>query len=159
MKKRDCLRWNENTKIVLFLILFLCAYVGSDVIELSYYTQHILNGILGLTLLFGLALLCFPKKENPECDGKLRDIPDLKKYKLVAGIQSTDSRWFASEQEAWNMLSRQLPEMSQGRAILYVYETEKFPLISKHAEINPLHERERDVSVIDYWKPVCVGVL
>lgn len=159
MKNRVYLKLVRNGKAVLFLILFLCACVGCDLIELGYYTKHILNGFLGLILLFGVALLCFPKNENLEGDGEVRDIPDLKEYKLIAGIKSTDSRRFASEQEAWNMLSKQLPGMSRGHAILYVYEKEKCPFIDKHTGINPLQEKGGDVSIINYWKPVCEGVL
>ena len=134
--------------ITIVLLLVVGVYIYSSINEFYFfekdYYEYLLNTFAGITLLTGIAYLCYPqKKTNQENELVLNE------YKLVYETESTASQYFISDTEAWNTLRKQLKTTAQGHAILYISESCELPIIN-----NMILAKKRN---FDCWKPVCAG--
>ena len=95
-------------RITIVLLLVVGVYIYSSINEFYFfekdYYEYLLNTFAGITLLTGIAYLCYPKKK-----ANLKNELVLNEYKLEYETESTESQYFISDADAWNTLRKQLP--------------------------------------------------
>ena len=104
-------------------------YIYSSINEFYFfekdYYEYLLNTFAGITLLTGIAYLCYPKKK-----ANLKNELVLNEYKLEYETESTESQYFISDADAWNTLRKQLATTARGCAVLYIKENCELPIIN-----------------------------
>ena len=135
-------------RITIVLLLVVGVYIYSSINEFYFfekdYYEYLLNTFAGITLLTGIAYLCYPKKK-----ANLKNELVLDEYKLEYETESTESQYFISDADAWNTLRKQLATTARGCAVLYIKENCELPIIN-----NTVLAKKRN---FDCWKPVCAG--
>ena len=135
-------------RITIVLLLVVGVYIYSSINEFYFfekdYYEYLLNTFAGITLLTGIAYLCYPKKK-----ANLKNELVLNEYKLEYETESTESQYFISDADAWNTLRKQLATTARGCAVLYIKENCELPIIN-----NTVLAKKRN---FDCWKPVCAG--
>ena len=120
-------------RITIVLLLVVGVYIYSSINEFYFfekdYYEYLLNTFAGITLLTGIAYLCYTKLEYE--------------------TESTESQYFISDADAWNTLRKQLATTARGCAVLYIKENCELPIIN-----NTVLAKKRN---FDCWKPVCAG--
>lgn len=155
MEKNVLARGLKRRMIVIAILLLITLFYiygthECQLVKHDYYIERILNTFTGLTLLIGVAYLCYPKKHVLKTDEMIRPISSfLNKYKLESEMETTTPQYFKSEMEAWNTLRKQLKVNCFEYAVLYIYENGELAIVN--AETPAKGKR------INYWKPVCMG--
>ncbi len=136
--------FKQRITIVLLLVVGIYSSINEFYFFGKDYYEYLLNTFAGITLLTGIAYLCYPKKKaNQENELVLNE------YKLVYETESTESQYFISDADAWNTLRKQLATTARGYAVLYIKENCELSIIN-----NTVLAKKRN---FDCWKPVCAG--
>ena len=120
--------FKQRITIVLLLVVGIYSSINEFYFFGKDYYEYLLNTFAGITLLTGIAYLCYPKKK-----ANLENELVLNEYKLVYETESTESQYF----------------ISRGCAVLYIKENCELPIIN-----NTVLAKKRN---FDCWKPVCAG--